>query len=165
MFAWAAIAVAVIAPGAKPAGSRVDAGAALEPLVITHVTVVDLQAGGLLEDRSIVLSGKRIERVEPSASSSVPAGARIVDGSGAYVIPGLWDMHVHLGTLEEVTLGVLVANGITGCATWGTVRPREGAPRPHRVGRADRSADRGCGADRRGCALAPARHEAGGGAS
>jgi len=40
-------------------------------------------------------------------------GARVVEGRGRFLIPGLWDAHVHLSVADEATLGVLVANGVT----------------------------------------------------
>lgn len=64
------------------------------PLVIEHVTVVDVERGRLLPDRRVVVGGTRITAVDSGAAVR-PAGARVVDGRGKYLIPGLWDMHVH----------------------------------------------------------------------
>jgi imidazolonepropionase-like amidohydrolase len=44
---------------------------------------------------------------------SAPAGTRIVDGTGKYLIPGLWDMHVHLSMAGREALPVLLAHGVT----------------------------------------------------
>ncbi|HET9228863.1 MAG TPA: amidohydrolase family protein [Thermoanaerobaculia bacterium] len=40
-------------------------------------------------------------------------GARVVEGRGRFLIPGLWDVHVHVSFGAETDLGVLVANGVT----------------------------------------------------
>lgn len=60
--------------------------------VLAPVHVVDVEAGVVRRERALVISGGRI--VAESAAS-VASGATRTDGRGAYVIPGLWDMHVH----------------------------------------------------------------------
>jgi imidazolonepropionase-like amidohydrolase len=47
-------------------------------------------------DRTIVIRGERIEALGPSAGTGIPADARVIDGLGKWVIPGLIDAHVHL---------------------------------------------------------------------
>jgi imidazolonepropionase-like amidohydrolase len=96
-----------------------------QDIAITHVNVVDVRSGALQRDRLVVLHGDRIAAVEPGAAR-VPAGARIVDGRGRFLIPGLWDMHVHVanqrrGLQESAPDGsrryafdLLLANGVTG---------------------------------------------------
>jgi imidazolonepropionase-like amidohydrolase len=79
-------------------------------LAITHVTVIDVASGTLRRDAIVVVRGDRIE----SSGSAVPKDAQIVDGHGKFLIPGLWDMHVHLSWTKESALMLLVANGVTG---------------------------------------------------
>ena len=62
---------------------------------ITHVTVIDTITGKELRDETVLISGDRISAVEDSIRLRPEAGAKIVDGRGKYLIPGLWDMHVH----------------------------------------------------------------------
>ncbi len=82
---------------------------------ITHVTVVDVERGVLRPDQTVVLSGRRIAAVGPAAAVAVPAGAAEVDGRGRFLIPGLWDMHVHLSVPGgEPLLGLYPAMGVTG---------------------------------------------------
>lgn len=99
-------------------------------LVIRHVNVVDVDSGRVLRDRDVIVSGMRITAVD-SALPRLPDGARIFDASGRYVIPGLWDMHVHLDDTESwvahpseqqkaLLLGLLVANGVTGVRDMGS---------------------------------------------
>lgn len=101
-------------------------GAAAAPaLVLKHVTVIDVKSGALLADSAIVIEGERITAVGPSASVHTPKDARVIDGTGKFLIPGLWDMHVHtifgdwLPKDEKITLPLFVANGITGVRDMG----------------------------------------------
>jgi len=66
------------------------------PLAIVHVNVVDVEAGYSLPDMTVVIKGRRIEALAPAARLAPPRGAQVVDGRGKYLIPGLWDMHVHM---------------------------------------------------------------------
>ena len=86
------------------------------PVAITHAAVVDVESGRTLPDQTVVVRGSRIESVGPAASVTVAAGARVVDGRGKYVIPGLWDMHVHAAFpgLDRLYFPLLAANGVTG---------------------------------------------------
>ena len=82
-------------------------------IYITHVKVVDTETGHEAQDRTVVISGDKIVEIRDSKNTTAHVDARVVDGSGKYLIPGLWDMHVH-GTDDESTLGLYVANGVTG---------------------------------------------------
>ncbi|HEU4556910.1 MAG TPA: amidohydrolase family protein [Longimicrobium sp.] len=86
------------------------------PLAITHAAVIDVESGRTLADQTVVVQGSRITSVGPAASVAVPQGARVVDGRGKYVIPGLWDMHVHAAFpgLDRMYMPLLAANGVTG---------------------------------------------------
>ena len=64
-------------------------------LALTHVTVVDVESGALRADQTVLVRGSRIAWAGPAGEARVPAGARVVDATGRYLIPGLWDMHVH----------------------------------------------------------------------
>lgn len=87
----------------------------LQLLVITHATVVDPDAARPRRDQTIVVRGTRIERVGPSASTAVPRGARVVDATGKFVIPGMWDMHMHADVPGgRALLPLYVAHGVTG---------------------------------------------------
>ena len=68
---------------------------ALQVVALTHATVIDVAGGSATNGLTIVLRDGRIERVGPPATTPVPAGARTIDLAGRFVIPGLWDMHVH----------------------------------------------------------------------
>ena len=87
-------------------------------LAFRGVTLVDGRGGPPLADATVVVAGGRIAAVGPSAAVIVPAGARVVEGAGKTLIPGLWDMHVHCA--DRRSLGLFLANGVTGVRVmWG----------------------------------------------
>lgn len=61
---------------------------------LTNVRVIDTQTGAVSDPRSILVRDERIVAVV--AAGAPVAATRIVNGGGAYAIPGLWDAHVHL---------------------------------------------------------------------
>ncbi|MBA2260339.1 MAG: amidohydrolase family protein, partial [Acidobacteria bacterium] len=107
-------AAATVTPGAQRTTDSVTA--------FTNVTVVDVRTGQLAPSSSIVVRGNRIVAVDASTRMKLPDGATVVDGRGAHVIPGLWDMHVHTfnnsqsaGTNNHaVAFALQIANGVTG---------------------------------------------------
>ena len=82
-------------------------------IYIAHVTVIDTENGKESPDQTVVISGNRISEVKASGDARPQAGAKVVNGTGKYLIPGLWDMHVH-GTRFNSTLPLYIANGVTG---------------------------------------------------
>jgi imidazolonepropionase-like amidohydrolase len=95
------------------------------PLVLRDVTVVDVESGRLQPGTTVVVEGQRITRIGPTRSVPAPAGARVVEGSGGFLIPGLWDMHVHMAFGDwfpggkEIALPLFLANGVTGVRDMG----------------------------------------------
>ena len=82
-------------------------------IYITHVNVIDTETGQEVPDRTVIISGGKISEVRASGKTTEPANAKILDGRGKYLIPGLWDMHVHTWDYES-TYPLYVANGVTG---------------------------------------------------
>lgn len=82
-------------------------------LVISNVTVVDVESGEAVPRRTIFVEGNRIVAVRPTAESAVPEGAALVDATGLYAIPGLWDAHVHSAAGVSWHFPLFVAHGIT----------------------------------------------------
>jgi imidazolonepropionase-like amidohydrolase len=103
--------------------AQTQTGASL--LTITHVNVVDVAAGSVQPDMTVVIQGNRILQVGKATKIHSIKAARIVAGRGKYLIPGLWDMHVHtmfgnwIPGGEEVSLPLFVANGVTGVRDMG----------------------------------------------
>jgi predicted amidohydrolase YtcJ len=63
---------------------------------ITNVTVIDVAAGRGIPAQTVVIEGDRIVSVGPATAVKVRPGVVTVDGTGKFLIPGLWDMHGHL---------------------------------------------------------------------
>jgi imidazolonepropionase-like amidohydrolase len=107
------------------AGALTAVSAAADTLAITHVTVIDATGSPAQPDMTVIVKDGRIAELGGSAAVHAPAGATAVDGTGKYLIPGLWDMHVHtvfgdwLPRNEKVTLPLFVANGVTGVRDMG----------------------------------------------
>src|SRR5450432_2615055 len=66
------------------------------PTAITGINVVDVVRGEVHSGQTVFIANGRIESVGASDAVSVPAGAVRIPGDGRYLMPGLWDMHVHL---------------------------------------------------------------------
>ena len=64
-------------------------------LAIRAATVVDVRDGSLRPDHTVLVAGKRIVAVGPVDQVRIPDGADVIEATGGYLIPGLWDMHVH----------------------------------------------------------------------
>ncbi|HSS00121.1 MAG TPA: hypothetical protein VLM79_23855, partial [Kofleriaceae bacterium] len=80
---------------------------AAPPIAIRDVTIID--AASRPRRGTVVVRGHRIAEV---GAVAVPAGATVIDGRGKFVIPGLWDAHIHLVDVDDVAFGVLVAHGV-----------------------------------------------------
>jgi imidazolonepropionase-like amidohydrolase len=81
------------------------------PLAIIRVNVVDAAAAAVATNMTVVIQDGRIVSV---GTPEAPRGAEIVDGRNRFLIPGLWDMHVHLSYARASALPAFVANGVTG---------------------------------------------------
>ena len=67
-------------------------------LAIRHVTVIDGVSSNPLADQTVLIVGERITAI--GGEIPIPDSATVIDGTGRYLIPGLWDMHVHLAALS-----------------------------------------------------------------
>ncbi len=88
-------------------------------VAIEHVSVVDIETGERVGDQTVVIRGNRIAGVGRANTVDIPNGARIVDGRGKFLIPGIWDMHVHALRSPIRVLPLAIANGITGVRDMG----------------------------------------------
>lgn len=91
-------------------------------LVFTHAAVIDVKSGRCERERTVVIDGNRVAAIGKTGKVPIPANALIVDASGKFLIPGLWDMHAHTLTDRryEYAFPLLVANGITGVREMGS---------------------------------------------
>ena len=84
-----------------------------DAIAFQAVTLIDGTGAAPRSSMTVVIEGNRITAVGPEDSVRIPRGAQVVDASGKYLVPGLWDMHVHLSKAKAEALPVLVANGVT----------------------------------------------------
>ncbi|MGI8732841.1 MAG: amidohydrolase family protein [Pyrinomonadaceae bacterium] len=89
-------------------------------LVFTHVTVIDMTGAPPKPDMTVVINSNRISALGQSERIRIPRGAQVIDATGKFLIPGLWDMHVHI-TETERSLPMFVANGVTGVRNTGGI--------------------------------------------
>ncbi len=90
-----------------------------DALAITHVTVIDCTGAPAQPNSTVVVVGTRITAVGPADTVKIPTGTRVVDATGKFLIPGLWDMHGHLTDATEDAFPLLIMNGVTGVRDMG----------------------------------------------
>ena len=89
-------------------------GAAAPPSVaLREVTVIDTAGGPPQPNMTVVMTGSHITTVGPATTVTLPAGTRVIEAKGKYLIPGLWDMHVHLTHNKDGMTSLFIANGVT----------------------------------------------------
>ena len=99
-------ALASQAPGLVKVLVKTPAG----PVAFTGVRLFDADAPRFLTDQTVVVDKGVIATVGSRESTTVPAGAQVIDGQGKTLIPGMWDAHMHVGDdftgLQELSMGV-----------------------------------------------------------
>ena len=94
-------------------------------LVFLHVTTINPGSSSVEDDRAVVIRDGRITEVASGVGFVSPDSAQVVDGTGKFLIPGMWDMHVHSAFGDwfprgrEVILPLFIANGVTGVRDMG----------------------------------------------
>ena len=87
-------------------------------LVITGINAVDVVDGRIVPNTTVTIRDQTISNVTPDGAAP-PAEARVVNGQGQYLIPGLWDMHAHIQGNEKTWLPLYIVNGVTGIRDMG----------------------------------------------
>ena len=78
--------------------------AAQEPAVaITNVTVIPMDTERSMANQTVIVKGQRIAEMGPASSIKTPAGARVIDGRGKFLLPGMAEMHGHIPPGEGAT--------------------------------------------------------------
>lgn len=97
--------------------AQVKPAAQSQPLAFIHATVIDMTVAKPKPDMTVMVVGNRISAIGKTGKVRVPKNAQIIDATGKFLIPGLWDMHAHSisekGT-REIFFPLEIANGITG---------------------------------------------------
>ena len=85
-------------------------------LMIRNVTIIDGTGRAPVREMSLVVSDGRIAAIGAASKIKAPAGVTVIDGTGKFLIPGLWNMHAHLGAYPDASraLAAYLAQGITG---------------------------------------------------
>ena len=100
--------------GALPSSSlaNADQDAQVSPFAYAHVTIIDATGAPARSDMTVVISDGRISDLGRTGRIRLARDVRVEDATGKFLIPGLWDMHVH--TFQKDLLPLFLANGVTG---------------------------------------------------
>jgi len=79
-------------------------------VVFVHANVFDTERGITLRNQTVVISKNRIVSCTPDAQAVYPSNAEVIDATNKTLMPGLWDMHTHIGDGEGL---LFLASGIT----------------------------------------------------
>ena len=89
-----------------------------QTIAFTHITVIDPASAAVKRDLTVIITGNRISALSKTGEVAIPEGAQVVDATGKFMIPGLWDMHAHFvweaRDVEQIYFPLQVANGMTG---------------------------------------------------
>ena len=83
------------------------------PLALAKITVIDATGRPPQPAMTVLISGGRIVDISPSNTVKLPVDAQVEDCTGKFLIPGLWDMHVHLSGVSDLDARLFAANGVT----------------------------------------------------
>lgn len=119
--------IALVLPLAStaPAQTKPHPASAPRQIVITHATLINPATASVQPDSIVVINGDRITFVSHSVAVPLAKNTRVIDATGKFLIPGLWDMHVHSAFGDwfpggrDIILPLFVANGITGVRDMG----------------------------------------------
>jgi hypothetical protein len=119
------VVLSVVATGQNGSRAPETNESRTNPIYIAGVTVIDTKNGKELPDRTVIVAGDRITGVAKTKDARLPPGAKVVDGRGKFLIPGLWDMHVHTFAPErrDTYFPLFLANGVTGVRDTGAWIP------------------------------------------
>jgi imidazolonepropionase-like amidohydrolase len=103
---------------------------ASKSLVLTHISVIDATGSPAKPDMTVVITGEHIAALGKTGAVRIPKNAQIVNAAGKFLMPGLWDMHVHI--FNHVSrrppntwyFPLFVANGVTSVREMWT-KPRD----------------------------------------
>jgi hypothetical protein len=101
-----------------PAQQRSASAQSADSIAITNVTLVDVVSGARQSATTVVTKAGEITDI--GRGISVPGGAVRVDGTGKFLIPGLWDMHSHNQASGAESLELYLAHGVVGTRDMGS---------------------------------------------
>ena len=111
-----------IAEQVKGVARRFLTAEAKAPVLFDNVRLFDADKGLFIENQAVLARDGKIAAIGAAGSLSAPAGAKVIDGRGKTLVPGIWDSHMHIGDDWDVLANV--ANGITSFRSPGTMIDR-----------------------------------------
>jgi imidazolonepropionase-like amidohydrolase len=87
--------------------------AAPDAVAIRNVTIIPMVGVTSAANQTVLVRNGRIAQIGNVAQIQIPAGTTIVDGTGKFLIPGLFDMHVHTSITRASSLNLFVIYGVT----------------------------------------------------
>ena len=82
-------------------------------LAIRNVTVIPMTGPDAVPSQTVVVRDGRIAQIGDVREVRIPASATVIDGTGKYLIPGLFEMHAHTSKTRASALGLYVVHGVT----------------------------------------------------
>ena len=79
-------------------------------IAIEHANLFDAETATILPNRTVLIDRNHIQAVDEDGKVTIPAGAHRIDATGKTLLPGLWDMHVHISDLDGL---LQIAGGVT----------------------------------------------------
>jgi hypothetical protein len=80
-------------------------------LALIDITLIDATGSPAQPDMAVLITENKITKIGKAKGLKVDKAGQVIDGSGKFLIPGLWDMHVHLGDKNDLAL--FIVNGVT----------------------------------------------------
>jgi len=94
------------------------------PIALVGATLIDVTGKPPVKDSVVVVQGDRIISAGARSNVEIPRGAKIIDVSGKFLLPGLWDMHSHLYQAEfgptYLAAGITTARDVGNDVEFGT---------------------------------------------
>ncbi|WP_321308650.1 amidohydrolase family protein [Marinifilum fragile] len=83
-------------------------------IIIQNVSIVDVETGSIVKNKDVGIQQQVIKKITTGNQLSANHSTQVIDGNGKYLIPGLWDMHVHFYFPDKEYLKMYLAKGVVG---------------------------------------------------
>jgi len=94
--------------------STLQPSESFEKTIINNVNIIDVETGEVVKNQFVLIENSRITKID-TTHITASDDALLIDGTGKFLIPGLWDMHTHSNQHSEwLHHPLYIANGITG---------------------------------------------------
>ncbi|WGF91679.1 amidohydrolase family protein [Aequorivita marisscotiae] len=108
------LAITIITTAYLWPNSKFQTPVVYERTIIKNINIVDVVTGEIAEDQFVLIEQSQITKID-STNITTSENALIIDGTGKFLIPGLWDMHTHSNQHSEwLHHPLYIANGVTG---------------------------------------------------